>query len=311
MEQEHPFVSIIIPTYDRPRRLKLCLQSIARLEYPRTRFEVLVLDDGSPTPPEAIVAPFRREFTVTLLAQARAGPAAARNAAAAKAKGALLAFTDDDCRPDANWLQALATRSASAPDCAVGGRTLNALSGNPCAAASQLIIKLVYAHYNANPKRARFFASQNLAVPAEQFRMLSGFDAASFPFASEDRDFCDRWLQSGLQMVYAPEAVVYHAHDLTLGSFWRQHFEYGRGAFRFHRARARRGSGRFVRDLSFHLNLPRLLRRSFPRVDPPRAMSLAALLVIWQVANAAGFAYESLNQFHSRRGRDASSTLSR
>jgi GT2 family glycosyltransferase len=302
MDQERPFVSIIIPTYGRPRHLSLCLQSIACLEYPPTHFEVIVIDDGSEAPLETVVAPFSSEFAVTLLTQSHAGPAAARNAGAAQAKGELLAFTDDDCRPNADWLQALAARFAAAPHCAIGGRTLNARPGNPCSAASQLIIELVYAHYNPNLDRARFFATNNLAVPTKQFRMLDGFDAASFPFASEDRDFCDRWLLRGWRMIYAPEAVVYHAHDLTLRSFWRQHFEYGRGAFRFHRARTRRGSGRFIRELSFHLNLPRLLRRFFPRVSVQRTMSLLGLLIVWQIANLAGFVWESMRRPLGMRG---------
>jgi len=311
MEQEDPFVSIIIPTYARARHLSLCLQSIARLEYPRRQFEVIVVDDGGETPLESVVAPFSSQFAATLLTQTHAGPAAARNTGAAQAKGELLAFSDDDCRPDTNWLQALAARFASAPDCAIGGRTLNALSSNLCSAASQLITEIVYAHYNANPNQAGFFATHNLAVPAKQFRLLDGFDAASFPFASEDRDFCDRWLLSGFQMIYAPEAVVYHAHGLTLRSFWRQHFEYGRGAFGYQRARARRGSGPFIREISFHLHLPHLLRRSFPLVSTRRAISLLALLVVWQVANAAGFVFESLKQIADKRGRGGSATLAR
>jgi GT2 family glycosyltransferase len=310
MDRERPFVSVIIPTYNRPRQLEICLQSIARLRYPQTRFEVLVLDDGSPTSPQAVVAPFRDELAVTLLTRPHAGPAAARNAGAAQAEGELLAFTDDDCWPDAHWLQTLAARFAASPDCAIGGRTLNAFPSNPYSTTSHLILELVYAHYNTNPGQALFFATQNLAVPARRFRMLGGFDATFFPFASEDRDFCDRWLQHGLQMIYAPEAVVYHAHEMTLRSFSRQHLEYGRGAFRFHRARTRRGSGGFARDFSFHLNLPKLLRRSFPPVGTRRAVSLLALLMIWQAANAAGFVFEGLNQLRDRHGRVGSSTRS-
>jgi hypothetical protein len=67
-----------------------------------------------------------------------------------RAKGQFLAFTDDDCRPAADWLQALAQRFATAPDHAVGGRTVNALTNNPYTTASQLIVDFVYAYYNAD-----------------------------------------------------------------------------------------------------------------------------------------------------------------
>lgn len=73
-----------------------------------------------------------------------------------------------------------------APGRAIGGRVLNALLDNPYSSTSQAILELVYAYYNAEPAQARFFASNNLALPTLQFRAIGGFDAT---FAtSEDRD---------------------------------------------------------------------------------------------------------------------------
>ena len=90
------------------------------------------------------------------------------------------------------------------------------------------------------------FRANNLALPEDRFRAIGGFDTI-FPLAaSEDREFCDRWLHHGFQMTYAPEAVVYHARALTFRSFWRQHFKYGRGAFHFHQVRARLGGRRWT-----------------------------------------------------------------
>jgi GT2 family glycosyltransferase len=301
MRQERPFFSIVIPTYARPRQLATCLQSLACLDYPRDRFEVVVVDDGSETPPEAVVASFCDQLDVTLLKQAHAGPAAARNTGAARARGEFLAFTDDDCAPALDWLQRLTARFARAPDCAIGGRTLNALPDNPYSTASQLIVDVVYAHYNADPDQASFFATNNLAVPADRFQAIGGFDAAFFPFASEDRDFCSRWLHQGYQMIYAPEALVYHTHALTFRTFLRQHFGYGRGAFRFHKARARRGSGRFMVEVEFYLDLLRLLLDLGSQIPGRRALLLATLLAMWQVANTAGFLWEWVDQITGKR----------
>jgi GT2 family glycosyltransferase len=294
MRHKQPYFSIIIPTYARPRQLATCLRSLARLDYPRNRFEVIVVDDGSETPPEAVVASFCGHLDVTLLTQAHAGPAAARNTGAARAKGEFLAFTDDDCAPAPDWLQSLAARFARASDCAIGGRTLNALPDNLYSTASQLIVDVVYAHYNVNPDQASFLATNNLAIPADRFQAIGGFDAAFFPFASEDRDFCNRWLHHGYRMIYAPEALVYHAHALTFRTFLRQHFSYGCGAFRFHKARARRGSGRSTVEVEFYRNLLSLLRDMLSQVSGRRALSLTTLLVLWQVANAVGFFWQGL-----------------
>jgi cellulose synthase/poly-beta-1,6-N-acetylglucosamine synthase-like glycosyltransferase len=269
---------------------------MARLDYPGDRFEVIVVDDGNATPPEAVVARFHDALDVTLLTQSHAGPGAARNTGAAQARGEFLAFTDDDCVPASNWLRALAARFVTAPEHAIGGRTLNPLLDNPYSSTSQTILELVYAYYNADPGEARFFASNNLALPTRQFRAIGGFDAT---FAtSEDRDLCDRWLYHGYRMTYAPEALIYHAHPLTLPTFWRQHFNYGRGAFRFHQARGRRGSGPFGPEPDFYVNL---LRRALPLGGGRRSLPLAAILVVWQIANAAGFVWEAVRSYSVKR----------
>ena len=97
-------------------------------------------------------------------------------------------------------------------------------------------------------------------------------------------------------MTYAPEALIYHAHDLTLRSLWRQHFGYGRGALRFHRGRQTRGAGRFRPDFTFYL---KLLRASVSRGRKLRAPLMTTLLIWSQLANAAGFFYE---RFQSKHG---------
>src|SRR6266498_390709 len=86
-------------------------------------------------------------------------------------------------------------RASGAPGTMVGGRTLNALPGNLCSTLSHLVVDAAYACYNADPDNARFFASNNLAVPTRRFLELGGFDP-EFTTA-EDRDLCARWLESG------------------------------------------------------------------------------------------------------------------
>jgi glycosyltransferase involved in cell wall biosynthesis len=287
-----PTFSVVIPTYNRPRELAACLRALADLDFPHDRFEVVVVDDGSPVPPEGVVASFRPRLDLVLLSRPNAGPGDARNAGVSRARGEYIAFTDDDCAPEPSWLTALADRLASSPGALVGGRTVNALPGNRYAAASQTLITYIYDYYNANPDRARFFASNNIAVPRDRFLAMGGFDARFPKAAAEDRDFSDRWVAAGYPAVYAPHAVVRHAHPLRLGTFGRQHFNYGRGAYRFHRLRAARGAGPVrLEPLSFYVNLVR-----FPLAPPAagRGLPEAALLVLAQLTNAAGFFYEQL-----------------
>jgi len=293
--QEKVF-SIIVPTYRRPDQLATCLRSLASLEYPRGQFEVIVVDDGGEGSTEAVIETFRDRLDVTLLIQPHAGPAAARNTGAARAKGTFLAFTDDDCVPAPDWLQGLAGRLSSTPECAVGGRTINALPQNPYSTTSQMVIDFVYAHYNADRNRARFFASNNLALPAALFRAAGGFDATLT--TSEDRELCDRWLHAGYRMIYAPDAVVHHAHSLTFRTFCRQHFNYGRGACRFYQIRARvRQQPAALEARAFYIGM---LRYPFSRARGRRALALATLLVVSQGASALGLLWERASQLRSR-----------
>lgn len=287
MDSAQPLFSIIIPTYNRPRQIVACLESLTRLDYPRDRFEVIVVDDGSDEPLDAVVEPFQKVLNLVLLRQANAGPAAARNRAADKAQGRYIAFTDDDCMPARDWLQKLAACFAQKPVCIVGGRTVNALDNNPFSMTSQNIISMGYDHYNAVRDQARFFASNNMVVPQQEFLELGGFDE-SFT-TSEDRELCDRWIHAGYPMTYAPEVVIYHAHPMTLRSFWKQHFNYGRGAFRFHQTRSQKGWGNFEIEGGYYL---RLLRYPFTHGQSRQGLTLTAVLFVSQVANAAGFFWE-------------------
>ena len=298
MRQEQPFFSIVVPTYARPKQLAACLRALALLEYPRDHFEVIVIDDGSETPPEDVVAPLRDRLDVTLLTQPNAGPAAARNTGAAEARGEFLAFTDDDCAPAPDWLQRLAARFAAAPDPMIGGRTLNVLNDNPYSTASQLLIAYLYGYFNADPSQARFFASNNLALSAQRFQTIGGFDATYTRAAAEDRELCDRWLLRGYRMIYAPEVLIYHAHALTFRTFWRQHFTYGKGAFCFHQARARRGQRRIRAEPRWFY--PNLLRYPFLQVRGRRALLFAVLLVMSQGAHTVGYLGEAMNRARRR-----------
>lgn len=289
-----PFFSIIIPTYNRPKQLANCLWSLSNLQYPCDRFEVIVVDDGSTVPLISLVESFQDQLDITLVTQENVGPSAARNAGAAHAKGKFLAFTDDDCMLALDWLEIVASRFREKPDCVIGGRTINLLANNIYSSTSQLIVNVVYRYYNAKPMGSRFFATNNIALPAGLFYDIGGFDP-SFT-VSEDREFCDRSLYLGIQLAYVSEALVYHAHQLEFLTFCRQHLNYGRGAIRFHQLRKRRGHGGLLRDLGFHLNLRNWLVYPLSQVHTRQMMQIAGLLIVWQIANMAGVFWELISQ---------------
>lgn len=294
MEPRQPFFSIIVPTYRRTQQLAVCLAALAQLEYPGDRFEVIVVDDGGGEALDAVVATVRDSLSVSLLRQPHVGPSGARNAGAMKAKGEYLVFTADDCVPAANWLSTLAVRVAAEPDSAVGGAILNALQDNRYSTASHLLIEYLYSYYNALPGAAQFFTPNNLAVPTDRYHAIGGFDESFVRATGEDREFCDRWTRHGYRMRYAPEVTVTHAHPLTFRAFVRQHFNYGRGTFRYRTMQAALRDGQMsLEPLSFYLNL---MRASRSVVHAKRKVQLTLLLGVSQVVNAAGFVWESMER---------------
>jgi GT2 family glycosyltransferase len=303
-----PLCSIIIPTHGRPEQLLECLDSLSELDYPRSRVEVVVVDDGNEPPLAGIADRYEGRLNLLVLRQERSGPAAARNVGAAHANGDILAFTDDDCRPEPGWLCEMAGHLHTHPDHMAGGSTTNGLPGNAYSSASQTIIDAVYAYYNANPRDARFFASNNIAMSAGRFEAIGGFDTRFR--TSEDRDLCDRWLRTGGSMAYLPGARVRHFHHLTFRGFVRQHFHYGRGARRFLEARLDRGDTDFNHPPNFYrmlLAVPLAERRVW------RSFRSALLLMVSQGASLVGFTREKVRADPSPktgRGRSTSVAVS-
>ena len=296
-----PRITVIIPTFRRADALRVCLRSLAKLDYPRELFDVVVVDDGGQLPASDINAEFQAQLNLSVLTQENAGPGAARNTGAREARGDYLAFIDDDCTADADWLKSYATAISAHPRSLLGGRSRNHLADNVYSAASQHLIDCLYEYFARHESAACFFATNNLVVPRPQFLELQGFDAESMRFASEDREFCDRWRGRGGDMRFIPEAVVFHAHALTLRSFWEQHFAYGRGAYRFRLARLGRAQGPLrIEPLWFLINLlvyPLRRDRGFA------AVRLALLMLLTHVANLGGFLAEAKAQVASRSGR--------
>ncbi|MFN2384437.1 MAG: glycosyltransferase [Gemmatimonadota bacterium] len=295
-----PRISIVVPTYDRPTQLAACLAALAAQDLPRHSYEVIVVNDAGRLPLDPVIAAWRDRMTLSLVSQQHQGPAAARNTGAAHAAGALLAFTDDDCAPDPGWAGALAERLEVSPDRMFGGRTVLALPDNPYSAASQTLIDHLYAWYNQPPDTAQFLTSNNMAVAAARFRSLGGFHVSRLKATAEDREFCDRWLRTGGGITYAPEAVVRHAHPLTLRRFWRQHMNYGRGAYYLHRVRQASGDrGVRVEPPPFYGDL---LRAPWRAPGASCRKRQVALLALSQVANVAGFVWEAVRHGRAYRG---------
>lgn len=283
--------SIVVPTFNRADALSDLLEGIAQLDYPPERVEVLVVNDGGAPLSQEMQCRFDARLQVRWLAQKNQGPAVARNYGAQNAQGSWLAFIDDDCVPERGWLRALA--AALQPDDLVGGAVLNGRSADVYASASQCLFDFLYEYYHRAEgahSQAPFFTSNNLALARELFWRHDGFDARMR--LGEDREFCARLGAKGIAMRYAANARVVHYRPLCPRTFWKQHWQYGIGAFEYHRrVRAYQRDTILPEPLRFYANM---LRFPWRQARGARALQLAGLVVMAQIANVCGFSAAAL-----------------
>ena len=191
-----PRISVIIPTYHRNELLRKCLDCLkpGAQTLPAEQYEVIVTDDGSKTTAEEMI---REDYPwVKWVAAPRKGPAANRNNGAGYAQGEWLVFTDDDCLPQPNWLNAFAQ--------ATQGEAL-ALEGaiHPLGDIEQDM-----AECPTNLTGGCFW-SANVAIERSLFEKIEGFDA-NYPLAlHEDVDIKER-LYVFTTISFVPEACVFH-----------------------------------------------------------------------------------------------------
>jgi hypothetical protein len=197
-----PGVSVVVPVHRQWERVPDLLAALAAQAPCPGGFEVILANNEAPAPPPPLALP----ANARVVDAPAPGAYAARNAGAAAARGALLAFTDADCRPDPGWLAALAAAAAAHPGCLVAGP----VRVTPPPAPNRFA---VYDMVRGIPQAAYvargYAATANLAVPAAVFRALGGFDAAAF--SGGDARFCRRAGTAGHPVRLAPAAGVAHA----------------------------------------------------------------------------------------------------
>lgn len=209
---ESPTISIVVPTHDRHERLSRLLRGLEAQTFPADDFEVVVVDDGS-LPPVRVSA--ESGLRLRLLRNASSsGPAAARNIGWRAATGALVAFTDDDCRPSVDWLRCLFEKWQGDTTRIVQGATAPDPEGGsePGPLTRTMDIRGPTGVYE----------TCNIAYPRVLLERTQGFDERFKRACGEDLDLGMRARNHGAELSFAPHALVYHAvHQPSLASMIR------------------------------------------------------------------------------------------
>lgn len=199
-----PRISVIIPHLNTPELLVKCLQSLIIQKLDHGWFEIIVVDNGSHVPLDALS---RAWPDVIFLEEHTPGPGPARNLGVRKARADILAFIDADCRAGPGWLQAAAEAVESRPDRPVGGdvrvdfRNPDDIQGIEAFEAVFSFRQKMYI------RRRNFSGAGNLACTRELFALVGDFCGIE---KSEDMDWGQRATAAGHAPYYMPHMRVYH-----------------------------------------------------------------------------------------------------
>jgi len=215
-----PKVSVVVATYNGARTLTNCLESLKRLNYPD--YEVVVIDDGSKDRTPEIAKQFSY---ARYIRQENQGLSAARNAGICAATGEIVAFTDDDCRADEDWLYYLVSDLVRGNFAGIGGHNFLPPEDSHVAAAV-VVSPGGPAHVMITDREAEHIPGCNMAFYKWALEQIGMFDPI-FRKAGDDVDVCWRLQDSGLKIGFSAAGFVWHYRRSTVKAYLKQQAGYG------------------------------------------------------------------------------------
>ena len=199
---DHPFVSVIIPTYRDGWRLQKCLDALGEQSYPAARFEILVVNNDSTT----------NDLTGHLPDNARVvhepqpGSYSARNAGIGEAEGEILAFTDADCIPSESWVENAVAALQDGNDRVAGHITV--FSEHEGRRSLGEAYEFVFAFKQENNARSGTSVTANMVCWRYCFDQTGLFNDQLF--SGGDMEWSHRATRAGLGIEYVADVMVHH-----------------------------------------------------------------------------------------------------
>ncbi|MCM1975019.1 MULTISPECIES: glycosyltransferase family 2 protein [unclassified Streptomyces] len=242
-----PGISVVVATHNRCELLRRGLESLLHLDYPKERYEIVVVDNAPAD--DATERLIREEYRtrVRYVREPVAGLARARNRGLAAARNGIVAFTDDDTLVDPGWLSALAESFTA-------NQAVSCVTGLIAPAELQTEAQAVLERHNGFGKgydtrtwslhdppedplfpftTGQFGGGANMAFRTEVLRALGGFDTATSAgtpaYGGEDLLVFFQVLVNGGTLAYQPDAIIWHSQRRSLEALSTQIFSYGAG----------------------------------------------------------------------------------
>lgn len=246
-----PFVSVVIPTHNRPQQVVALVESIRASDYPSAQYEIIVVDNApsSNATAERIEQRYPKSSQVRYVCEERAGSANARNCGLVQAHGEIVVFADDDVLVDEHWLTEMVRGFNTSDDVVcVTGLIMPTESetraqgwfeqfGGYCKEECTRRLFNLTDHRSESPlypfNVGSFGAGASMAFRRSFLLGIGGFDPALGPatptLGGEDIDLMLRAILEGHSLLYEPAAVVRHPPYREYPQLRRQIQGYGVG----------------------------------------------------------------------------------
>lgn len=237
-----PFVSIIIPVRNEESNLPRCLESIKKVDYPKNKIEVIIVDGYSSDNTVEIAKSFGARVFYNRQKIRSTGCQVGVN----KARGTIIAFTDADCVVPGNWLKDLLKHLTNNNIVSVGGPNITPKDDTPFAKASGEAIWLLtragsrYGLTSGKVTEIYHNPGCNVIYRKRIIKKVGGFNPCLLTCEDEELDF--RIRRAGYKLLFTPKVVVNHYRRPTYKRIYIQSYRFAVGrmqAIRMHWQMAR------------------------------------------------------------------------
>jgi len=223
--EQQPLASVVVCVYNRPHDAIRCIDSLLSQEY--TPYEIIVIDDAScDLDQQALHHYISRDLSNKIqlvIHDTNQGLSASRNHAISLARGDFIAFIGPDCTAGKDWLTHLLTPILSNECVAASGVVIDVGGSSWADLAIRGATNIVAARNCGRP-----LIGNNMAFRGDVLRRFC-FDIAMTLYADED-DLARRLIKAGYKIGFAPDAIVYHNHPMTVAKYLRQAWLQGQGS---------------------------------------------------------------------------------
>jgi glycosyltransferase involved in cell wall biosynthesis len=195
-------ITVVIPTYRRTALLNRCIKALFEQRFDNTQFEIIVVSDGPDAETQNILnnwCGYNLPVLRFMPLSQKKGPAAARNHGWQNASGQIIAFTDDDCIPDNNWLSEIAKHCHAHEDVAITGKVIVPISEEP-----------TDYELNISHLETADFITANCACTKNALIKAGGFDERFRMAWREDSDLHFKLMTNAIHIKKVKTAIVTH-----------------------------------------------------------------------------------------------------